>query len=108
MGGFIDISNKYLLIINRFVKRSESVQQESSMSTKCKTPGTDSNHVTNSTSARNLGRHQSSSKDNMYALNIKPGRSFLAQNKKGKGSFKHSNVIQSPFLFLSISRLIFH
>ena len=75
------------------MKRSESVQQESTTSTKCKTPGADSTRTTNSTAAKNLGRHHSSSKDNMYGLNIKTGRSFLAQNKKGKYSFKHSNLM---------------
>ena len=77
------------------MKRSESVQQESSMSTKCKTSGADSTRAINSASAKNLGRHHSSSKDNMYGLNIKTGRSFLAQNKKGKYSFS-LNLIQLP------------
>ena len=33
-----------------------------------------------------MGRYNSSSKDNMYGVNNKPGRSFLDQNKKGKDS----------------------
>ena len=79
------------------MKRSESVQQESSSSTKCKTPGADSTRGTNSTSAKNLGHHHSSNKDNMYGLNIKTGRSFLAQNKKGRYIFKHLNVMYFEF-----------
>ena len=40
-----------------------------------------SNSELNFNTAKNLGHHNSSSKDNMYGVKSKQSRSFLAQNK---------------------------
>ena len=65
------------------VKRSESMQRESSVTSNSKSTPFKINKTPNSISAKNLGNYNPGSNDNMHGVKTKNGRTFLAHNKKG-------------------------